>query len=157
MLDNLARQKAVLRCDVSFDIEEAEHAVRVFMGQHQARQPAHRMPRQVEFPDTQGVAGGQGHLDQKRDRQRAWIAQLGPAAPGCVPEDQGASLEFGPQGEVRIVLFRGPEPMQAHKRCQGPTALQTPQANVGAIDSQIENARFQFGLKSLFDANLRYM
>lgn len=113
MREDLPAQEAVFGGEVAFDVGKAQHPVRFLVRQQQRGQAAHRVSDQVKTPDARVIQHGQCRLDQERDRDAPQILAVGLAAFWCVVGEERAPGEGGLAGDVKVVLLRRAEAMQA--------------------------------------------
>jgi hypothetical protein len=102
MEEDLPAKEAVLRRDVSFDIDEAGHAVGFLVCQHERGQPAHGMPHQVEAVNPLLSEGSQGSIDQEGNRDLFEVTAPGLAAAGGVVGEERLAVRALTENPLKL-------------------------------------------------------
>ena len=143
--DDLSAQEAVFRRDVALDVDEAQNAGRIVMGQEQPGQPTHGVADEVEALDPQLSQDSLCRLHQERDGDLRQVVARGLPAARCVVGEERAPGEGRVVGEVDVVLFRRAEAVEEDDGGALTGSADRGDREGHAIDAQAELVRAELG------------
>ncbi|MCY1546575.1 hypothetical protein D9M68_825770 [compost metagenome] len=133
---DLPAEKAVFRGDIAFDIDEAQHPLRMLVGQHQRGEATHGMADQVEALDTEVLQQRQGGVQQQGNADAREVGAAGFATAGGIVGEERMPVEGGIAHDVGIVLLGRTEAVQEDDGRLVAAAVQGRDCEVDAIDVQ---------------------
>lgn len=134
VVHDLPAEETVLRRDIAFDVDEAQDPARVRMGQHQRRQPAHRVADEVEAADAVGLQHRFSSRHEEGNGELRQITTVRLAAARRIPGQERTAVEGRVMHDVSVVFLSGTKPVQEDDRLQRAAAAYRRQVDGHPVD-----------------------